>query len=203
MALTLRIFDVNNDSAESDAQKALQDLIYHLRVSMTAILTHAAALREADGRNAPRAERAALLDAIQREGSHIVQRMDGVLNLAPAAPTPVQGSPSSLGDAGSTREETRPSQNRPKPSQAHKAYIGWLRSRMEQIETLSQTGDKQQVGQLALQLKDSATSMGFVEISHAAAAVHRLAESDGPGFEAALEILRRIVSRAIRKVDAA
>jgi HPt (histidine-containing phosphotransfer) domain-containing protein len=194
---------VNNDSAESDAQKALQDLIYQLRVSMTAILTHAAALRDADSRNAPRAERAALLDAIQREGSYVVQRMDSVLNLAPAAPTPVQGSPSSLAEAGSTREETRPSQNRPKTSQAHKAYIGWLRSRMEQIETLSQTGDKQQVGQLALQLKDSAASMGFVEISHAAAAVHRLAESDGPGFEAALEILRRIVSRAIRKVDAA
>jgi HPt (histidine-containing phosphotransfer) domain-containing protein len=194
---------VDNDFSESDAQKALQDLIYHLRVSMTAILTHAAALREADSRSAPQAERAALLDAIQREGSHAVRRIDTVLNAAQAAPGSVQGSASSHTDAGSYREETRPPQNRQNSSQAHKAYIGWLRSRMEQIETLSQTGDKQQVGELALQLKDSAASMGFVEISHAAAAVHRLGDSEGPGLEAALEILRRIVTRATRRVDAA
>ena len=194
---------MDNDSSESDAQKALQDLVYHLRVSMTAILAHAAALRDADGRTAPRAERAALLDAIQREGSHAVQRIDTVLHAAPAAQNAVPGSLSPRADTGSHREETRPSQNRPNTSQAHKAYIGWLRSRMEQIETLSQGGDKQQVGQLTLQLKDSAASMGFVEISHAAAAVHRLGEADGPGFDAALEILRRIVSRAIRKVAAA
>lgn len=193
---------MDNDSSESDAQKALQDLVYHLRVAMTAILAHAAALRDADGRTAPRAERAALLDAIQREGSHAVQRIDTVLNAAPAAPNTVAGMGSSQADT-SSREEPRPPQQRPNTSQAHKAYIGWLRSRMEQIETLSQSGDKQQVGQLALQLKDSAASMGFVEISQAAAAVHRLGEADGPGCDAALEILRRIVSRAIRKVDAA
>jgi HPt (histidine-containing phosphotransfer) domain-containing protein len=194
---------VDNDSFESDAQKALQDLIYHLRVSMTSILAHAAALRDADSRSAPRAERAALLDAIQREGSHAVQRIDTDLKAGPGAPGTVQGSSSSHADPGSHREETWPSQNRPNTSHGHRAYIGWLRSRMEQIETLCQTGEKQQLRQLALQLKDSAASMGFVEISHAAAAVHRLGNSEGPGLDAALEILRRIVNRATRRVDAA
>ena len=164
------------DVSESGKREARQNLNGDLRVALAAILAHAAALRDACDRNAEGSDRSALLDGIEREGRHALDVLE----------------------RASADGRTPASEDRPKPRQP--AYLVWLRSRLEQIETLSRAQRTDEVRQLALQLKESAASKGYREIAEAGGAVARLSEAGGAALEAGVEILRRTVNRVTRNV---
>lgn len=80
------------------------------------------------------------------------------------------------------------------------AYVQWLRSRVGSVEELRRAGRLEDIGPLANQLQESAAAMGYEEISAAAGAVGRLVDVDTHALDAAIEILRRVVNRAGRRV---
>ncbi len=82
----------------------------------------------------------------------------------------------------------------------HPAYIQWLRSRVGFLVELRRTGHLEDIAPLATQLKESAAEMGYEEITAAAGAVRRLVDVDPQSVDAAIEILRRVVNRASRRV---
>jgi hypothetical protein len=77
------------------------------------------------------------------------------------------------------------------------AYANWLQSRVATLNDLRREGRSEQIRSLAADLTESARAMGCAEVQAAARAVERLVTNPG-SLDAAIEILRRIVKRAVR-----
>jgi hypothetical protein len=193
---------------EIDNGEALQLLRAHgrdIRAALASILATTDALRRTDSAHLDPIDRLPYLDAIWRDGSRVLDLVNRILTAQAAAsketvtvspPPAIQTLDAAAGAA------VMPAAPREIPARRGTAYLGWLRSRLAQIEQLAREGSREELGDLARQLKDSAAAMGFSEISEAASAVQRLSAA-GTTLDAGVEILRRVVNRAIRSTSGA
>ena len=79
-----------------------------------------------------------------------------------------------------------------------RAYAQWLSCRLASLRDLHQYGRSEDIRLLASDLAQSAHGMGHREVEAAAQAIRRCADNP-PALEAAIEILRRIVKRAVER----
>jgi hypothetical protein len=190
----------------AEALQLIREHSRDIRASLASILATTDALRRVDSEKLEPADRLPYLDAIWRDGSRVLDLVNRILTASPAAaqePQGVRNAPAlQASNANPTTEVVRPP-TREGSARGGTAYLGWLRSRLAQIETLGRNGETGELASLARQLKDSAATTGFTEISEAAAAVQRLSETPGTQVDAGVEILRRVVNRAIRKTSGA
>lgn len=193
---------------EIDNGDALDLLRSHgrdIRASLASILATTDALRRTDSAHLDPIDRLPYLDAIWRDGSRVLDLVNRILTAQAArSKEPVDPPPACpvQRPAAKAAAIVAPAATREVAARSGTAYLGWLRSRLVQIEQLAREGAREELGDLSRQLKDSAATMGFGEISEAASAVQRLSES-GTGLDAGVEILRRVVNRAIRSTSAA
>lgn len=78
------------------------------------------------------------------------------------------------------------------------AYANWLQSRLATLNDLRREGRGEQMRSLVIDLTESVHAMGCAEVEAAARAIERLIDNPG-ALDAAIEILRRIVKRAVRE----
>lgn len=188
-----------------DALELLRSHGRDIRAALASILATTDALRRTDSAHLDPIDRLPYLDAIWRDGSRVLDLVNRILTAqAAASKEPVDPPPAPPVQRPDAKAAAivAPAAAREVAPRSGSAYLGWLRSRLVQIEQLAREGAREELGDLARQLKDSATTMGFSEISEAASAVQRLSES-GTGLDAGVEILRRVVNRAIRSTSAA
>jgi hypothetical protein len=196
---------VGTGTRDADAVQLLREHGRDIRASLASILATTDALRRADSDKLGRADRLPYLDAIWRDGSRVLDLMNRILT--PSSPA-AQDSPGRTAPAIQTPEVRATAIAVPPPARESSArggtaYLGWLKSRLAQIETLGRDGARGDLASLANQLKDSAQTMGFAEISEAAAALQRLSETPDTPVDPGIEILRRVINRALRKTSGA
>lgn len=188
----------------ADALQLIREHGRDIRASLASILATTDALRRADAEKLEPVDRLPYLDAIWRDGSRVLDLINRILTAPPVAAQEPRGvRNASAPQASNPSTEVVCPPTREGSARGGTAYLLWLRSRLTQIETLARNGAAEELASLARQLKDSAATMGFTEISEAAAAVQRLSETPGAQVEAGVEILRRVVHRALRKTSGA
>ncbi len=218
---------METDKDNAGALRALLAHGREIRASLVSVLANTDALRRADHETVEPSDRLPYLDAIWRDGSRALDIVNSILSLSatatglrereadPTIDTRDDGESQETAavsvhptNAGGPRqvvfvaETAAKPDSRPPAGEAPRsgmAYFGWLRSRLAHIETLTREGQMSELVKAAGHLKRSTAALGYTEISEAAAAVQRLAETPGAPIDAPVEILRRVVNRAIRK----
>jgi hypothetical protein len=85
----------------------------------------------------------------------------------------------------------------PLPRPIGRANAQWLDCRVTLLRDLYRCERIEEIAPVAADLTESARAMGYAEVEAAARAVQRLIGDPG-SLDAAIEILRRIVKRALR-----